>query len=975
MPPTAAEFERNKISLLRILTFLDDLNGTFKTPFVASISATALASIQIVENAKKNQEECFVLIAAVHRVLSGVLNHLTKPDAAESLRPATLSELGVFNETLRKIYTFVEVQDGNQTDITFTPEEAETLLKDCHSGLTRALEAFKIDDDPPSDKELNSLQKKVLQIIESSGTGSEKPGMDDLAPPKPEIFYGRESELQQIVTALAHDSPKVGILGEPGMGKTTLAKVVLQHPDICAKFERRIFVEAQSASSSVELAALIGLRVSLRTGGDPTKAVVDHFSRGPPTLLVVDGLENRSGGKLGEFLSLLAVLADMDRLAVVVTMDGSENLGWTELRLAPFSDDASRRLFVAIAGDSHNEEIQQILKLTRNNPLAVDLLAHLVLHEGFSDVLTRLKAENSPILPDGQPPNLDDCIAFCASSPRINPNAKDLLSSLSAFPDGLFQVELTRSNAPIQDILGCVATLKAASLVHETWNKRLACPATIRSHIQKRSSPSLPLVRSLRNYFQALLDLHHRYDGEDMVAVVDQITPNLGNLHHILDRALDTDPEDLPSTLRCILALNAFMRVTERGNGPLMERVPSILSQLGNPALQVDFIVEILELELSPSMDMEPLVNQGKSIVQDLSNLRLEARFYRTAASHYFRFKRDIRNALTFTEKALSAARSCGDAAEQGRTLIDFAHIKLVMGDFTGTLIMALRLAAIAWSELGNYPRALLRLERAKTLAKMCGATSKRLTLKVMGDEGEIRFLKSEYAESHRVRTYIIQNTSAEDSPEMYARTHANIAAVGVRTGMPEEGICRHLDEARPIFKALQIPPAITYCEMVLADLELRKGNAAIVKEIFQEHPKLPLSDPGGIGFCLEQLADAARWPATEWESTAPVVYLVHALKMRDKLGIHKALLFLADIFIPANEATARNLIKTTLTWFTGMDVPHYNGKCLLRFGDLAELRGNRTQAEEHWQRARPLFERSSQVAEVVEIDRRLKGQ
>ncbi|KAJ7044268.1 hypothetical protein C8F04DRAFT_1356622 [Mycena alexandri] len=996
-----AEFKRNTIPLLRVLAVLDDLNGTLKTPFVASICAAARALIPMVENTRKNQEDCFVFIRDVHHVLYGFLDHLTNSDTTGPLPPTTLSELGVLNETLRKIYTFVEVQDEHQTNYAFTPEEAETLLKDCGSGLVRALEVFKIDDGPPTDQGMNSLQKRVLQIIKSSsGTGSDKPVVNDLPPPTPEILYGRESELQQIVTALAQDSPKVVILGGPAMGKTTLAKVALTHPDICAKFERRIFVDAQSAASSVELAVLIGLRVGLRPGGDLTKAVVDHFSRGPPTLLVVDGLDISSAweqvgsGTLEEYLSLLT---GVDHLALVVTMGGLGQpamLGWSEISLGLLSDDASRQLFVAIAGDSHNpEEVQQILELAGKNPLAVDLLAHLVQREGLSDVLTRLNAERPSILPDNQVSNLDACITLSVSSPRITPSAKDLLSLLSAFPDGLSQVELMQSNVPIEDILGCGDILQATSLVHETVNKRLKCSGAIRNHLQKFNPPPQSLVRSLRNYFKALLDLHQRYDGEDMVAVVNQITPNLGNLHHVFGRALDTDPEDLPTTIRGILALNSLMRMMERGNSSLMERVPAILSQLGDPRLEMDFIVEVLELELPPSMDMEALVNRGNSIVQDLSDLRLEARFYRTAAGHYFRFKRDIRNAMTFTEKALAAARSCGEAAEQAGALINLAHIKLVMGDFTGTLsltteiprftrlsadfgdeVMTLRLAAIAWSELGNYPRALSRIERAKTLAGMCGAASKRLTFKVMGDEGEIRFLKSEYAESHRIRTQIVQNTSAEDDPERYAQTVANIAAVGVRIGMPEEEIRRNLDEAKPIFNTLQITPALIYCEMVSADLELRKGNTARVKKILQEHPKSPGSDPGSIGFCFEQLADAARWPATEWETTAPVVYLAQTLKMKDKLGLYKALLFLADIFIPAEEATARNLLRTTLIWFAGMDMPHYNGKCMLRLGDLAEFRGNRTEAEECWKRARPLFERSLQAAEVAEIDGKLRG-
>jgi hypothetical protein len=47
--------------------------------------------------------------------------------------------------TLHKIYTFVEAQqDGNKIKRFFRHSEMTALLKDCKSGLDRALEVFKV---------------------------------------------------------------------------------------------------------------------------------------------------------------------------------------------------------------------------------------------------------------------------------------------------------------------------------------------------------------------------------------------------------------------------------------------------------------------------------------------------------------------------------------------------------------------------------------------------------------------------------------------------------------------------------------------------------------------------------------------------------------------------------------------------------------------------------------------------------------
>jgi hypothetical protein len=141
-----------------------------------------------------------------------------------------------------------------------------------------------------------------------------------MLPPKPQIFHGRKSELKDIVEILAHDSPRVAILGGGGMGKTSLARAVLHHPDIAKKFESRYFVSAESATNSIELAALIGLHLGLDPGKDLTKYVVQYFSRKPPCLLILDNLETpwepiHSRGGVEELLSLLT---DVPHLALIV---------------------------------------------------------------------------------------------------------------------------------------------------------------------------------------------------------------------------------------------------------------------------------------------------------------------------------------------------------------------------------------------------------------------------------------------------------------------------------------------------------------------------------------------------------------------------------------------------------------------------------------------------------------------------------
>ncbi|KAJ7318398.1 hypothetical protein DFH08DRAFT_820000 [Mycena albidolilacea] len=353
------------------------------------------------------------LMAIVHTTRSLLKNIEASwfSDTGGVLPPTELNQIGNFIETLHKIYTFVEAQQsGRKIKQLFDYTEKNTLLKSCRDGLIHALDSFQ--DVTKIYQDAEQTHKKVLSMIEglSDTTSSDKAslvGSWNLSAGclnhQPGMWLPTPAERPLRPFFKAQRSPRIAILGTGGIGKTSLATVVLHHPETTAKYtQHRYFVACDSAANQVELAALIGAHLGLRHSPNLTQAIVKFLATASPSLLILDNLETvweptELCGDIEEFLSLITDIKD---LALIITMRGAERpskVHWTRpflLPLHPLDKNAAHQTFVDIAEDHHNaEEVKKILSLTDNMPLAINLIAHLVDQEGCSNELLRLYKE------------------------------------------------------------------------------------------------------------------------------------------------------------------------------------------------------------------------------------------------------------------------------------------------------------------------------------------------------------------------------------------------------------------------------------------------------------------------------------------------------------------------------------------------------------------------------------------------------
>ncbi|KAJ7810219.1 hypothetical protein B0H14DRAFT_2607507 [Mycena olivaceomarginata] len=826
---TTAEARLNTITayLTPALTLLDDLNDALGSSFVQPISVATLSLITAMQNVKRNKDECISIMENIHQILYAIVDLHIHSETIGSLHPVILDYIG----KLHRIHTFVEAQqDTSKVKYFFRQSEMNTLLKECQSGLNQALEAFKIDIGIKNFKSIDEMKQKtekmqheLLELISTLSDGTLSDGSSS-----PKIFYGREAELTHIIETLSKDSPRVAILGGGGMGKTSLARAVLHHPDIGTKFEHRYFVSAESATNSVELSALIGLHLGLNPGKDLTKPVVQYFSRKPPSLLILDNLETpweptQSRGGVEELLSLLT---NVPHLALMITMRGAERpakVAWTHpflLPLNPLADEAAQQIFMDIT-DHHEEQedVKQLLQFTDNMPLAVDLMAHVADYEGFTNVLARWQTEKTSLLSAGndRSSNLDTSIRLSLTSPRITSGANDLLSLLSILPDGLSDIELLQSRLPIKDIRSCKATLLATSLAYIDNKKRLRSLMPIREHIRQFSFPSQFLMHPLRKHFYSLLNLYKKYNGAQLNSIVNGITLNLGNLQELLDLGLHPHDPDLSDTIECILNLNSFYRVTGRGFITLIDNIPAVLSRRSDHNWRYSSLQNFF---CQPGIILYPVWNHllhkayliaRTSMIPDLR----VGRFHMAAGYYYF----DLSNtymALELLQKALALSKSCGDTNTQCSILITIAGIMWTMGDVGTSQIHAnearrlanvsvnlyeeaqsLRSLAQCTTQLGDYRNSIVHLQRAKEILGNCGMLEGFVDSQIDMARAEVHLLKSEYTDARSVHSQILQYTGQD--PLVNAWALVNIAEFDVMTGATEEAVQNNLAEAKTI--------------------------------------------------------------------------------------------------------------------------------------------------------------------------------
>lgn len=328
-------------------------------------------------------------------------------------------------------------------------------------------------------------------------------------------------------------------------------------------------------------------------------------SRSERSIIVLDNFESpweplETRAEVEDFLS---ALSGIDQMTLIVTLRGAQRPSgtqWTRpcpAQLGPLELEAARQTFVDISDISPDHpQLDKLIALTDNLPLAVTLMANIAEYEDPSSLLRRWDRECTAMLSRGQDPrtNLDVSIKISLDSPRMatNPHAGDLLSLMCILPDGLALCGLQKIASRLKDTLRGATVLRQTSLAYDDGNGRLRILDPIRAYICTHRPPSPQYLSALLDSTLHLVSQTRGIGKSRHSLLVTSVALEIGNIQAVLEYALEKRCE-CTAAIEAALVLARFQRYTSLGSVSTLQKAAAASEQIGRQDLQADCLCMI----------------------------------------------------------------------------------------------------------------------------------------------------------------------------------------------------------------------------------------------------------------------------------------------------------------------------------------------------------------------------------------------
>ncbi|KAJ7918155.1 hypothetical protein B0H13DRAFT_2438163 [Mycena leptocephala] len=984
--------QQGKMAVELLRTVSDATN----TPYLRPIAGAAVLLLDTVVIVRKNKEDCLRMAEQVGTIIAALVNICTNTGC--ELPPSILNNIATFSETLQKVLVFVRHQVGkglikrvvrHLEDASFyqianslsTTQSSYSNFSKLQCEVTAAASLSQIQ---AVSTRRNSDFANLVMAQASCSTASTifRPKYPiltlsdiSLLPGSPQIFHGRNKELQHVVSSLLHeDSSRIAILGPGGVGK-----------------------------SAGDIAAVLSSHFALEGRGHPMKAVLQYLSRRESCCVVVlDNLETtweNFGGRsaVEDFLShLSSIKTHIHCCSYHWYLDNHAReerplkVRWSRpfLRpLSPLSHMAAKQIFhdITDAADS-DSQVDELLRFTDNLPLAVTLMASLVSFEGASPVLHRWKSERTSVLSElsegaDKSSNLGTSIMMSLSSPRLTaiPDAVTLLRLLSILPDGVTDSTLAEMKLPLKDIPLCRVTLCRTSLAYIDHD-RLKVLVPIREHLRAfHPHPviDIPVARFLLPTGQSFL---RKMGTRCWTGLVQRLSADLGNILSLLHMALEVERPPSRKTISCIIDLARVTEVTDLGSRDLLQSISGTVQKLDDPDLQGRYFMALsrvpkdtrtesymqsaIEKFESPATSQLEVWRFNPKIIPTYNSLAIA---YHDLSLYYIYQTGDTNKAQETCMRALALARRTKDHKVLAQVLQRMSGIQHQLGNLRPAWAFTLEAQAHAQAagDLDiEFACIINRVSHFITAGNYGRASALCLEL--------CRSPKTEYAQARSINMTLVEklrrDDGTKDSSCALALHNTFLVDIVTGTSLSHESIHAVRQLSHGVHWAV-------ICDLLVADLFHRQGELMRADELYSKCLTITRGQYAeSTNECFQRLGDNAV--ARSRMDSALQYYVLHlalSRNMDDYENSHQALRRLGDIFVyQGDDETARSLFTLCLEGFTLMDIHKARAECLVRLGEMWKRQGNGLDAARCWEQALPLFERSSQRDQVQECKIRL---
>ncbi|KZO89987.1 TPR-like protein [Calocera viscosa TUFC12733] len=495
-------------------------------------------ALQLSTGAKMKQKECEVLARRlVEMIDDGIQYASTSADIA-----------GVRNRWAELVSVGTDV-------VSFLRQSAEKNV------IQRALKRSKMDDD------IRALHSRLTNVIQTANMSMRSalsrspqsrtpiaargpwqlPNCD--LPPKPQIFFGRESEVDVLVQSLVDNTAAhLAVLGPGGMGKTSTATTVLHHDRVVRKFSsRRIFVSCEGITSAHGILMALAKIFNLTNHEDCRQAVLRLLSSiSLPIMLLLDNLESAwDSNDQTAVEEFLAELANIRHLSLMVTMRGTirpSRVDWTlpvTQGLQPLPLDAARQIFATISRRVEpTSDVDKLLGLLDGLPLAITLMAFQGQTSTARELMKAYDTEKTRLLRRGRNRRLTSVevsieVSLNCLTMQEHPEASELLSILCLLPDGMDKRKLAEALPSVESPGEAARTLEQVALA-SGHGDRLRVLSPIREFILVRKPPNGQYLDDLRAYVTQLCFRTGDFGTTSGKESVEFLSLEFGNINSVL---------------------------------------------------------------------------------------------------------------------------------------------------------------------------------------------------------------------------------------------------------------------------------------------------------------------------------------------------------------------------------------------------------------------------------------------------------